>query len=79
LLCILFLSSFSASGGSACFLRRKEISIILNKIMPNKAKFRDAKNARNSSPSNNYQQQTTNNQLPKTNPNKANFIRLCGG
>jgi hypothetical protein len=47
--------------------------------MPNKAKFRDAKNECNYSPSNNYQQQTTNYELFKTNPNKANFLQKATG
>jgi hypothetical protein len=47
--------------------------------MPNKAKFQNTENARNYSCDNDYQQQTTNNELIKTKPNKANFIRLCGG
>jgi hypothetical protein len=41
--------------------------------MSNKAKFQNAENARNSSPSNDYQQRTTNYELLKTKPNKANF------
>jgi hypothetical protein len=41
--------------------------------MTNKAKFRNAKNAYNSSNSNDYEQKTMNNELLKTNPNKANL------
>jgi hypothetical protein len=41
--------------------------------MPNKAKFQNAKNEHKSLFHNNYQQQTTNNELIKTKPNKANL------
>jgi hypothetical protein len=42
--------------------------------MPNKAKFRNAKNEHKSLFHNDYEQQTMNNELLKTKPNKANFI-----
>jgi hypothetical protein len=41
--------------------------------MPNKAKFQNAKNEYNPLFHNDYQQQTTNNKLLKTKPNKANL------
>ncbi len=43
--------------------------------MPNKANFKKAENGRNHLFYNDYQQQTTNNELPKTNPIKPNFGR----
>jgi hypothetical protein len=54
-------------------LRRKEKSTKMNKNMPNKAKFQNAKNEHKSLFHNDYEQQTTNNELLKTKPNKANF------
>jgi hypothetical protein len=51
----------------------------MNKNIPNKANFRNTKNECNFNNSNNYQQQTTNYELLKTNPIKANFTRPYGG
>jgi hypothetical protein len=50
----------------------------MNKNIPNKANFQKAQNIRNFSNSNDYEQKTTNNELLKTNPNKANFSQPYG-
>jgi hypothetical protein len=42
--------------------------------MQNKANFQKAKNEYNFSNSNDYEQKTTNYELFKTNPNKANLV-----
>jgi hypothetical protein len=47
--------------------------------MQNKAKFQKAKNERNSSNSNDYEQKTTNYELLKTKPNKPNFCITSKG